>query len=62
MKLVKPGKSPRGSQALRIAMIADLGADCDPIQGCGDRTIDALNAAAVAGEIDALFHAGDIGG
>ena len=42
-----------------IGAVADLGSDCDT-EGCGNATIKALAAAAVAGNIDFVLHAGDI--
>lgn len=48
---------PAAGAAVTLAVVADLGADCDA-PGCGNATVDALNAA--AGSLDGLLHAGDI--
>ena len=54
-----------GSLPLTVAVVADLGENCDKLnkdgsQGCGNATIAALAAATKNNEFDMLVHAGDI--
>eukprot|EP01052_Picozoa_sp_SAG31_P002722 SAG31_NODE_98_length_25640_cov_9.936744_6_plen_363_part_00 len=54
-----------GSLPLTVAVVADLGENCDRLnadgsQGCGNATIAALAAATKKSEFDMLVHAGDI--
>lgn len=52
-------RTPAVSWPLRVAAVADLGEACSK-PGCGNATIQALNAGAAKGEYDVLIHAGDI--
>ena len=48
-----------GALPVVLGVVADLGENCDG-DGCGNATIAALAAAAKAGSIGAILHAGDI--
>ena len=59
--IMSPPKSTISSMPNAIAIVADLGANCDrPDGGCGNRTVVALNNAAQEGSIDMILHGGDI--